>query len=470
MTFNSFAFLAFFAITYVTYLLLSERRHTLQNRLLLVASYVFYGYWDWRFLSLIGLSTAVDYVLGGQIRRRPELAKRLMAASVCSNLGLLFVFKYFDFFQSSFAAMIASFGIEASPLTLQIVLPVGISFYTFQTLSYTIDIYRGQLEPCEDPLDFALFVAFFPQLVAGPIERAVNLLPQITGPRRISREQFHDGIWLVMWGFTKKVFIADNVARIVDTVYAPGWAGSGSEALIATYAFCVQIYCDFSGYSDIARGISKLLGIELMLNFDLPFAARNPSDFWRRWHISLSTWLRDYLYISLGGNRAGTWFTYRNLMLTMLLGGLWHGAAWTFVLWGLYHGLLLVVHRAMPKPRLGGPAWLARARAGASVFVMFHLSLVGWLLFRAGSATQLFDLTKRMLTDLHLTDAAIAAAIGLGGYASVLVLVQVAQLVKGDQRIWRGVPWPVQGFVFGILFYLVTMHGAVSDAFIYFQF
>jgi D-alanyl-lipoteichoic acid acyltransferase DltB (MBOAT superfamily) len=468
--FNSLVFLAFFAITYTAYLLLGPRRHRLQNRLLLVASYVFYGWWDWRFLSLLLLATSVDFACAAAIRRRPTHARRYLTVSLCSGLGVLFVFKYFGFFADSFAALLAGFGIEASPITLQIVLPVGISFYTFQTLSYTIDVYRGRLEPCASFLDFALFVSFFPQLVAGPIERATNLLPQVTNPRTISRSEVHDGIWLIMWGFTKKVFIADNLAQLVERVYAPGFAASGGEALIATYAFAVQIFCDFSGYSDIARGLAKLMGFELMVNFDLPYVSRNPAEFWRRWHISLSTWLRDYLYIPLGGNRGGGRQTYRNLILTMLLGGLWHGAAWTFVLWGLYHGLLLAIHRALPERRRLRSRAAERLRAAVSVFVMFHLTVLGWLLFRASSLAQVKQFLVALVADLHFGEAARADLLALASYASVLVIVQALQLRHGDHRLWRGRPAAVQGLAFGFLFYLVTMHGAVSDAFIYFQF
>lgn len=470
MIFNSFTFLAFFALIFVAYWLLHAHRRA-QNRLLLVASYVFYGYWDWRFLSLIAFSTLVDYVCGLRMADRPQERRFLIWTSLCSNLGLLFVFKYFEFFEASTIELLNTFGMQATPLTLDIVLPVGISFYTFQTLSYTIDIYRGRLEPCRNFLDFALFVSFFPQLVAGPIERAVRFIPQIQQPRRADAAQMAEGAWLVMWGYFKKVFIADNVAGIADVVFSDQFGGSGGHALIGVYAFAIQIYCDFSGYSDIARGISKLLGFELMVNFDLPYFARNPSDFWRRWHISLSTWLRDYLYISLGGNRVSTFLTYRNLMLTMLLGGLWHGAAWTFVVWGAFHGGLLALHRWMADR-----GWLSEGRSlpglrhSISVFLMFHAACLGWIWFRAESMGQAFNVLGTIFGSFGFDSAALEAAGLIAAYAGILVAVQIAQYASDEHYLAPRLPTWAQGAVFGLLFYLVAMYGAVSDAFIYFQF
>ena len=297
--------------------------------MLLVASYAFYGAWDWRFLGLIVLSTVVDYVVGMSLAATGDPRRRqfLVTASIVANLGILGLFKYAGFFAKSLVGLGASLGVEIPAFALDVVLPVGISFYTFQTLSYTIDIYRGTLKPTRRFLDFALFVAFFPQLVAGPIERASRLLPQVLQPRHVTWEKFGSGSWLILWGLFKKVVIADNLAFLVNAVYATDASPTGWQVVAGTVAFAWQIYCDFSGYSDIARGLARLMGFELMVNFNLPYAARSPADFWRRWHISLSTWLRDYLYIPLGGNQGGALRTYRNLGLTMLLGGLWHGAA-----------------------------------------------------------------------------------------------------------------------------------------------
>ena len=380
MLFNSFQFLVFFAVVYAAYLVLNHRQ---QNLLLLLASYVFYASWDWRFLSLIWVSTAVDFFAGKRIYEAEDKStKRLyLLLSVGTNLGLLGCFKYLDFFIESFAAFTAAIGLPLEVRLISIVLPVGISFYTFQTMSYTIDIYRGQLKPTRSILDFALFVAFFPQLVAGPIERAANLLPQLQSERKISYDDIKQGAWLVLRGYYKKVVLADNLAPFVDEVFARPEGTRGPLVLIGIYAFALQIYGDFSGYTDIARGIARLLGVRLRLNFRMPYFATNPRDFWSRWHISLSTWLRDYLYIPLGGNRGGTLLTYRNLLITMVLGGLWHGAAWHFVAWGVFHGLILILHRALFT---AGFNWVPDTRSWRlfSMVAFFHVTCLGWLLFR----------------------------------------------------------------------------------------
>ncbi len=383
MLFNSWTFLAFILPVLGLYHCLGRRR---QNQVLLVASYTFYGAWDWRFLSLIWLSTLVDYVVGLRLARArdPVHKRRLLILSLLVNLGMLGFFKYCNFFVESGTDLLAALGWEFLAPRLDIVLPVGISFYTFQTLSYTLDVHRGRLQACRDPLDFALFVAFFPQLVAGPIERAAALLPQMQQPRRTSADQWVEGLWLILWGLFKKVVVADNLAVFVDAVFSGGELGFW-RVLLGTYAFAYQIYGDFSGYSDIARGLAKLMGFELLLNFQQPYLATDPSDFWRRWHISLSTWLRDYLYIPLGGNRRGPGRTYLNLMLTMLLGGLWHGARWNFVLWGAYHGGLLALHRRFFHGRSRWPRWLRQLG-------MFHLTCLGWLFFRATSLAQIRQL------------------------------------------------------------------------------
>jgi D-alanyl-lipoteichoic acid acyltransferase DltB (MBOAT superfamily) len=466
--FNSFVFLGFFVVVYIAYRALG-RLHRAQNRLLLLASYVFYGYWDWRFLSLIAISTVVDYYCGIAMRERAEKARSFLTFSMVTNLGLLFTFKYFDFFQDSFVELLNALSIPAHPVTLNIVLPVGISFYTFQTMSYTIDVYRKKLEPCRDFLDFALFVSFFPQLVAGPIERAVNLLPQIVRPRKVTAAQTYEGLWLITWGYFKKVYVADNVAMLVDASFGPAGTGTGAEALVAVYAFAVQIYCDFSGYTDIARGLAKLLGIELMLNFNLPYFAKNPSDFWRRWHISLSTWLRDYLYIGLGGNRGGTFRTYRNLFLTMLLGGLWHGAAWTYVAWGVFHGGLLISYRLIPSGVFNGLR-LGKWGDVLAVVIMFHFTCIGWLLFRAESIAQAWHMFASVFTDFGWSAQASQMFNTVLSFSAILLIVQLIQYFKDDLLFVFRLPIPVRGAIAGALVYFILIHGAVSDAFIYFQF
>jgi D-alanyl-lipoteichoic acid acyltransferase DltB (MBOAT superfamily) len=346
MVFNSLVFLVFLGIVLILYFRLNFRG---QNWMLIGASYLFYGWWDYRFLALLLFTTFFDYYCALLIDRESEPRRRklLLASSMTVNLGVLCTFKYFNFFMDSLQGAMATVGVSMSFPMLHVVLPVGISFYTFLSMSYTIDVYRRELKATHHPTDFMLYVAFFPHLVAGPIVRASILLPQCQKPRRIIPEEVANGLWLILMGFVKKVVIADRLAQVVNWGFAggvPPFADANSWLII--YAFAFQIYGDFSGYSDIARGVSKLMGFELVENFRAPYLVTNASSFWRHWHISLSTWLRDYLYIPLGGNRHGHYKTYRNLMITMLLGGLWHGAGAAYVLWGLYHGLLLAVQRA----------------------------------------------------------------------------------------------------------------------------
>lgn len=479
MAFNSFAFALFLPTVLGVYWLLG-RWPRAQNGLLLAASYLFYGYWDWRFLSLLLVSTVVDYVVALRVHREvlggggvpTRAARRWLTLSIATNLGILGFFKYFNFFSDTFGAMLATVGVEASPLYLDIILPVGISFYTFQTLSYTVDVYRGAMEPTRRFFSFALYVAFFPQLVAGPIERARTLLPQILGARRFDGVQFADGVQLIFWGLFKKVFVADNLAPFVNQVFANP-DPSGFEVLMGVYAFAFQIYGDFSGYSDIARGCAKCLGMELMVNFRYPYVAVNPSDFWRRWHISLSTWLRDYLYISLGGNRRGEWMTYRNLSLTMLLGGLWHGATWLFVLWGAYQGLLLVVHRAV-SPLLNRLGASMRVPGGVAhvlkVVVMFQFVCLGWLIFRGESVSGIITMLHALLTWGGTVDA--SAALPLLSFALPLVVLEAILGVSRQDALHRvaWLPAPVRSAIYGVLFYLLAFHGASAQTFIYFQF
>src|SRR3989338_2546534 len=312
MVFNSLQFAIFFVVVYSLYLVLDHRA---QNQMLLVASYIFYGAWDWRFLGLLFVTTLIDYLVALKIHATQDTGKRkfLLLISLISNLAILGFFKYFNFFTSSLHELLSVFGMPLSIRTLHIVLPVGISFYVFQSLSYTIDVYRRKLEPTKIFFDFALFVTYFPQLVAGPIERATHLLPQILKPRRFSLGQFYEGSYLIFWGLFQKVFVADNLAAIVNPVFAASPPYDGAKVLLALYAFAFQIYCDFAGYSNIARGLGRCMGFDIMVNFTLPYFAKNPREFWQRWHISLSQWLRDYLYVPLGGNRKGKFRTYLNM-------------------------------------------------------------------------------------------------------------------------------------------------------------
>jgi alginate O-acetyltransferase complex protein AlgI len=473
LLFHTSTFAIFFALTYTLYVSL---RHREQNVLLLFASYVFYGWWDWRFLTLLAGSTLLDYfcALAIQGSNRPSVRRRFLAISVCGNLGLLGFFKYFDWFAGSLQDLAAGFGWQIDAFTLDIVLPVGISFYTFQTMSYVIDVYRRQMAATRNLLEFAVFVAFFPQLVAGPIERASALLSQIERPRQLTEAQFHHGIWLVFLGLFKKVFIADNLAPIVDHAFAAGFNPSGVEVAVAVYAFAFQIYGDFSGYSDIARGISKLMGFELMVNFRMPYFARNPRDFWHRWHISLSTWLRDYLYISLGGGRHGTARVYANLMLTMLLGGLWHGAAWTFVLWGFYQGALLVAHRAL-SPALAvvrrGFGHAEEAWTALSIAVTLQFVCLGWLIFRAESPAQIVGYLQSIVFAFGNPSVVIGDVARISFYVLPLLAIEVYQEAAGDMHAIDRLDWRVRGLMYFLLAVLLASGGAPGgQEFIYFQF
>jgi len=386
MLFNSLIFVGFITIVFITYPRLSFRK---QNLFLLFASYVFYGYWDWRFTPLLLLSTVIHFLAGKYIYLTADQKKRkwLLIASISSSLGILGFFKYFNFFIDSAGMLLTTFGLDPHLQVLRIILPIGISFYTFHPMTYTIDIYNGKLKPTDNFFDFALFVSFFPQLVAGPIVRAKDLLPQILKPRRVTRGIIMTGMNLVLLGFFKKVAISDTLSPIVESVFSSPADMSSGQLLTGVYAFSLQIYGDFSGYTDIARGISLILGFRLIENFNAPYLSRNVTEFWRRWHISLSTWLRDYLYIPLGGNRHGKFFTYRNLMITMFLGGLWHGAAWTFVVWGVLHGAYLSIHHMLLKGQTPDFTWPSKVGRWTveviMIFLTFHLVAFTWIFFRA---------------------------------------------------------------------------------------
>ena len=378
MNFHSLDFLAFFVAFVAIYWTLPQRG---QNVLLFAGSYFFYGYVHPWFLILIATSTVIDYCAARGMEAWPLYRRRFLWLSVISNFGMLGFFKYFNFFVENVAGVLAAFGFVVHEPTLRILLPVGISFYTFQAMSYTIDVYRGELHARRSLLDLAVFVSFFPHLVAGPIQRASFLLPQVESTRRFSAEKARSGFVLICWGFFKKLVIADNVGVVANKVFALSdptfyilWAG--------VFAFAIQIYADFSAYTDIARGTSRWLGFELTENFAHPYLARSPADFWRRWNISLSSWFRDYVYIPLGGSRGGAWLWARNILITFLLSGLWHGASWNYVLWGLYHGLLLLVNagrRAMEGTRaVHSGRWLLVPQIAG----MFVLTNIGWLLFR----------------------------------------------------------------------------------------
>lgn len=391
MLFNSLDFAIFFPVVFVLYWLVYNKLH-LRNVLILVSSYVFYGWWDWRFLFLIVISSLVDFYVGNRLGTTEGVKKRktLLYISLLVNLGFLVYFKYTNFFINTFVDSFTLFGKTLEVSTLNIILPVGISFYTFQTLSYTIDIYRKQLEPTKDPIAFFAFVAFFPQLVAGPIERASHLLPQFYKTYKFNYNQVKSGLLLIAFGLFKKMVIADRAALYVNEVYNNPGSYEGVETIIATVLFAFQIYCDFSGYSDIAIGAARTMGFDLMKNFDSPYLSKSITEFWRRWHISLSTWFRDYVYIPLGGSRNGKYKTYFNLFIVFLVSGLWHGAAMTFVIWGAIHGLIIVLEKAMFKPKKAVFQKLNIDKDNMSnklffVIITFIIVCFAWVFFRANT-------------------------------------------------------------------------------------
>ncbi|HEY4240981.1 MAG TPA: MBOAT family O-acyltransferase [Kofleriaceae bacterium] len=471
MLFSSFVFVAFFLVFYGLYLTLMKHVKA-QNALLLAGSWFFYAWWDWRFLGLLILSSTIDYVAGLGMRKGSPNRKKWLVASMTSNLVILGFFKYFDFFSGSLAHLLGVFGVHADLPILAVALPVGISFYTFQSMSYGIDVYRGEIEPIRDYLSYATFVAFFPHMVAGPIQRAVVLIPQVLKPRKIKWEQVYVGLYLIAWGYLKKVVIADNASPIADHIFNDYAKLGGLDRILGALAFALQIYGDFSGYSDIARGISKLMGFELTLNFRLPYFAINPSDFWQRWHVSLSTWLRDYLYISLGGNRGGEWKTYRNLAITMLLGGLWHGAAWNFVAWGAFHGAILIIYRRFEKdprhPVPGTAAWRA-SRVLPKMALMFALTLLGWILFRSHSLAQIGG----MLGGLGFSHSNETVGIALQLLVLWLPILAIEILEYAKHDLLVVLRWPI-GIVFlfycAVLMALSLFGSRAGSEFIYFQF
>ena len=412
MLFNSTTFLIFLPIVFLLYWFVFHKNLNRQNLLLLLASYVFYGWWDWRFLFLLIFSTGLDYTTGILISdaKNDRIRKIWLWISVGTNLGFLGFFKYYNFFVDSFARMLAGFGVETNPWTLQIILPVGISFYTFHGLSYVIDIYHKRIEPSRNWVNYCVFVSYFPLLVAGPIERATHLLPQLVKPRIFNYHQAIDGLRLMIWGFAKKVLIADSLAPEVNEIFKNPEGFQGGSLLIGAFCFAIQIYGDFSGYSDIARGVSKLFGIELLVNFKYPYLSRSIPEFWRRWHISLSSWFRDYLYIPLGGSRTTFWKSVRNVFVIFLVSGFWHGANWTFIAWGGIHALLFIPSFLQGKNRsnLGDDfatgKWYPSVKEIFQILVTFLLVSFAWIFFRADNMDHAIRYIGRMVTDIHHID------------------------------------------------------------------
>ena len=546
MQLNSLTYILFFLTVYLIYRIVSNR---FQNMLLLIASYIFYAWWDVRFLFLIVFSTSLNYCCGiifregiistrqriffsvwiifaclftiviqwhylsnlheistfninwlalvgtwetwllllvlsilvlifnliyRQIASLAEKRKRdlVVVLGVIANLLILGFFKYYNFFIDNLEWLLSGMNMNPSRFHLNIILPIGISFYTFKGISYVIDTYRGQIETKHSFSEFSLFMAFFPSILAGPIDRASSFLQQICGARNISWDQSIRGIHLFVYGLFKKVAIADGVVRSVASVFDSTGQPSWIDVVIATVLFTIQIYCDFSGYTDMARGTAKLFGIDLMVNFRLPYFSKNPREFWNRWHISLSTWLRDYLYIPLGGNRKGKIETYRNLVITMALGGLWHGAAWNFVLWGVYHGFALCVHRVFVSMRLAAREHKSVLYGIAKITACFIIVSYGWLLFRVSSLDKIISLTSTLIFDfgnfnLGIAWPRLAAVVSL----PLLVIIEIVENYGGEKPFYQKMPVPIWTAVYAAIIFCIAIGMTTeSSQFIYMVF
>ena len=480
MLFNSIEFLLFLPTVFFFYWFVFHKRR-MQNLLIVIASYVFYGWWDWRFLVLIAFTSACSFSSGILLNRYDgdeKIRKIISAANIIINIGILAIFKYYNFFVDNLVFLLGEIGYQLDFVTINIILPVGISFYTFQALSYTIDVYRRKIKATIDIVEFFAFISFFPQLVAGPIERATNLLPQFQKKRNFSYEQAVDGMRQMLWGFLKKVVVADNCAFLVNRYWDLYEDFSGVSLLALAVLFTFQIYCDFSGYSDIAIGCARLFGFNLMRNFDFPYFSRSIPEFWRRWHISLMTWFRDYIYFPLGGSRCSKWKIIRNIFIVWGISGLWHGANWTFVVWGLFHACLLVIYNLLGvntkyQHVVAYKRFLPKITEFLQITLTFFLAVIGWIIFRAKDMSQAYHYICHMFDTLfdspHISFEKSALYM-----AFLLLLVEWMQ--RGKQHALqfsqtrpfniRAVRW----LVYLLITVLITCFKGHSQTFIYFQF
>ena len=482
MLFNSLDFAIFLPIVFVLYWVLNKNFRA-QNFLLIVASYFFYACWDYRFLFLLMFSTALDYFSGIMMEKAGSKRQKQLWfwASVIINLGFLGVFKYYNFFVESFADGLSLLGFQANFATLSVILPVGISFYTFHGLSYVIDIYNDKIKAERNFIDYAVFVSFFPLLVAGPIERATHLLPQIQRKRVFNYPQAVDGLKQILWGFFKKIVIADNCAQFANLIFDNPESYSGSTLVLGALFFTFQIYCDFSGYSDIALGVARLFGVELLRNFAFPYFSRDIAEFWRRWHISLTTWFRDYLYIPLGGSRGGTWMKVRNTFIIFLVSGFWHGANWTFIVWGLLNAIYFLPLLLAEKNRanieiVAQGRFFPSLREFTGIIVTFSLTVLAWIFFRAESIGHAFTyiggiFNKSLLTmpNFRGLQAATVTLILVAGFMLVEWLGRDQQyaLAKLGSKFSRPVRW----VMYSVIIFFIGMYMQTEETpFIYFQF
>jgi len=478
MLFNSLSFAVFLPIVFIIYWLLGKKRLKLQNILLLCSSYFFYSCWDWRFLFLLIFSTLLDYLTGIKMSESQNQRKRKFWfwLSIAINLGFLGVFKYYNFFADSFAEALTNFGLQVNPWTLKVILPVGISFYTFHGLSYVIDIYKNRIKAEKNFIDYSLFVSFFPLLVAGPIERATHLLPQIKKERSFDYSKAIDGLRQILWGLFKKIVIADQCATIANTIFNHSSEYSGSTLLIGAIFFAFQIYGDFSGYSDIALGTARLFGIELLKNFAYPYFSRDIAEFWRRWHISLSTWFRDYLYIPLGGSNGGTWLKVRNTFIIFLVSGFWHGANWTFIIWGLLNAIYIMPSIIFNTNRtnlytVAQGKIFPSIKEFFAIILTFSLTVFAWIFFRANSVQHAFNIIATISSESLFTIPQILP-IKLFLFLGLFILME-----------WRGRaeqyaianfvlswPKPIRWGIYYVLIFTIFYYAGSEQQFIYFQF
>ena len=468
MIFSSLEFMVFLPVVFGLYWML-QRQVRWQNLLVVVASYVFYGWWDWRFLLLIAFTSACSY-FSGLIINDGRWRKTALWGNIIINLAILGLFKYYDFFAIEFARL---FGLSADSVTLNLILPVGISFYTFQALSYSIDIYRSKMEPTRDVVAFFAYVSFFPQLVAGPIERATNLLPQFQRQRQFDYSMAVDGVRQMLWGFFKKVVVADNCAVFVDKIWADVGSQSSVNLAMAAVLFAIQIYCDFSGYSDIAIGTAKLFGIRLMRNFKVPYFSRDIAEFWRRWHISLTTWFRDYVYIPLGGSRVSKAKVVRNTFIIFLVSGFWHGANWTFLAWGAFHAMLFLPLILLGKNRkytntIAEGHWLPNLKELGQMVLTFVLAVLGWILFRSQSIGEALDfyagLVRGGWSGFNPPMRAIA-------FVAMMLVVEWLQRGREHGLDMSGVRYRAMRYAcYLTVLAVIFVYGVFNETFIYFQF
>lgn len=482
MIFNSLDFALFLPVVFVLYWFLCKKSLKRQNYLIFFSSYFFYGWWDWRFLLLIIFSSIIDYSIGIFLINQQNINKRklLLSISILINLGFLGFFKYYNFFVENFLIAFSFMGNNIKPNTLNIILPVGISFYTFQTLSYSIDVYRGNLKPTKDFIAFSAFVSFFPQLVAGPIERATNLLPQFYKKRKFNYDSAVDGLRQILWGFFKKIVIADNCATWANAIFNNHSEYNGSTLVLGAVFFSFQIYGDFSGYSDIAIGISKLLGFDLKKNFSFPYFSRDIAEFWRRWHISLSTWFRDYLYIPLGGSKKGKWKNIRNVFVIFIVSGFWHGANWTFIIWGALNAIYFLPLLLLKKNRLNTNTVaegniLPTLKEFFSMLLTFTLTTLAWVFFRAENIKHAINYLSKIFSRslFEVPDFKINSR-----YLLTLFLIFIFLTIEwigreheyAIEKLGFNKPRHLRLISYAILIYIIVFLGGSQDNFIYFQF